>query len=167
VKRRESEHSRARARGTRGRSSRRESPEDKVLVKSMIALASDMHSIKDRVSALAQAAQQDKQVAHAQRTNKIDMAHPAGSYTQDLSSEVSEMRKELHKYKQEARADKQELRFEQSVPSNPVYQYHEPDHTTPLFGNGGKDCGTLCKLKELVKKTRKNISKELDAALEH
>jgi hypothetical protein len=48
-----------------------------------------------------------------------------------------------------------------------VYQYHEPDHTTPLFGNGGKDCGTLCKLKELVKKTRKNISKELDAALEH
>ena len=61
----------------------------------------------------------------------------------------------------------QELRFEQSVPSAPEVQYQEAGHTTALFGKGGSHCGTLCKLKQLVKKTRNNISKELDAALDN
>ena len=73
--------------------------------------------------------------------------------------------REAYREKKEARAAKQELRFEQSVPSAPAVEYSEPDHTTPLFGQGGRHCGTLCKLKGLVKQTRSNIAKELNAAM--
>ena len=56
-------------------------------------------------------------------------------------TQVRHLEKEMGKYKKEARAAKQELRFEQSIPSAPVYEHNEPGHTTPLFGNGGPDCG--------------------------
>ena len=57
------------------------------------------------------------------------------------STQVRHLEKEMGKYKKEARAAKQELQFEQSIPSAPVYEHNEPGHTTPLFGSGGPDCG--------------------------
>jgi len=52
----------------------------------------------------------------------------------------------MGKYKKEARAAKQELQFEQSIPSAPVYEQTEAGHTTPLFANGGPDCGAALSL---------------------
>jgi hypothetical protein len=37
--------------------------------------------------------------------------------------QVRHLEKEMAKYKKQARAEKQELSFEQSVPSQPAYQY--------------------------------------------
>eukprot|EP00802_Teleaulax_amphioxeia_P011205 Tamp_11235.p1 GENE.Tamp_11235~~Tamp_11235.p1 ORF type:complete len:644 (-),score=180.60 Tamp_11235:10-1896(-) len=169
IKARESE----RARGARGRTGvparRGQGGEEAILVSSMTQLAQDMHNINGRVNKLTSLVE-DKEAHKAtsrSHAHVVDMAHPAESHSQASSSEVRHLEKEMGKYKKEARAAKQELRFEQSIPSAPLYENHEPDHTTPLFGSGGRNCGTLCKLKQLVKKTRNNISKELDSALDN
>jgi len=159
IKRREARS----ARSSRGRSLGRAGGkgEEAVLVSSMTQLAQDMHNINGRVNKLTNLVEiKDKPKApHA-----VDMAHPAEDGGKS-SAEVKQLQAEMGKFKHEARAAKQELKFEQSIPSAPSYSHHEADHTTPLFGKGGRNCGTLCKLKQLVKKTRNNISKELDSAL--
>lgn len=165
IKRRET----ARVEGARGRTGAAAagatSGTEAVLINSMTQMAQDMHKIDGRVEKLTTIVESK----HAGTPHAIDMAHPAESRSrkQATSTEVRHLEKEMAKYKKQARAEKQELSFEQSVPSQPAYQYQEPDHTTPLFGQGGSNCGTLCKLKQLVKKTRNNISKELDSALDH
>jgi len=152
------------ARGSRGRVA--PAGEEQVLVSSMTQLAQDMHAINGRVNTLTSLVEKDDAAKAAPR-HPVDMAHPAETRGAADSSEVRHLEKQMGKYKKEARAAKQELHFEQSIPSAPAYQYQEPDHTTPLFGAGGRNCGTLCKLKQLVKKTRNNISKELDTALDN
>jgi len=156
-----------RVRASRGRSGARGGgkAEEAVLVSSMTQLAQDMHNINGRVSQLTTLVESKEAAPHTKHA--VDMAHPAESSKASSSStaEVRQLEAQMGKYKQEAHAAKQELNFEQSIPSAPSYQHYEPDHTTPLFGKGGRNCGTLCKLKQLVKKTRNNISKELDTAL--
>ena len=132
--------------------------DERVLVASMTKLAEDMHKINTRVNSLTQLVEKKEAPDGEHATKKRAQSGAA-------KAELAQMEAQVHKYKKEARAAKQELRFEQSVPSAPAVEYAEPDHTTPLFGQGGRHCGTLCKLKGLVKQTRSNIAKELNAAM--
>ena len=145
-------HQREAVRAGRGRG------DERVLVASMTKLAEDMHKINTRVNSLTQLVEKKEAPDGEHATKKRAQSGAA-------KAELAQMEAQVHKYKKEARAAKQELRFEQSVPSAPTVEYSEPDHTTPLFGQGGRHCGTLCKLKGLVKQTRSNIAKELNAAM--
>lgn len=71
------------------------------------------------------------------------MAHPAESRSRKeaSSAEVKHLEKEMARYKKKARAEKQELSFEQSVPSQPSYQV-EILKSRP-YSDLGKDAGAL------------------------
>ena len=96
----------------------------------------------------------DKLADSEKKAVKVVPAQPSDKE----EKEIKTMQKEMQKYKSKARSLEQELNYEQSVPM-PEYTQAEGDHTTPLFAKGSRSCGTLCKLKQLVKKTRRNISK--------
>ena len=75
-------------------------------------------------------------------------------------------RKKVAAYKKRIESVNKELAFEQSIPS-PEYAEggDEQGHTRP-FSAEKAHCGTLCKLKKLVIKTRGTISAELDKAMD-
>jgi len=126
--------------------------EEKLLMKSVLSLSHDMHKIDNKVDHLATVVESRRSKRHGERAEHHE------------SDEVRALKKRVKQAEQRARAEAKELSYEQSVPT-PEYHYAEKDHTTPLFAHGAKGCGTLCKLKELVGKTRSNISKELEAAM--
>eukprot|EP00960_Hanusia_phi_P052755 761634-Hanusia_phi.AAC.4 len=155
-----------------------ESAETRTLVKVVTSLAKDVSKVcrrrrRRRRRGRGERGAMDRGLTMIQINRKVDkLADSEKKPVQVVQAapsdkeekQIKTMQKEMEKYKKKAHSLEQELNYEQSVPM-PEYTQAEQDHTTPLFAHGARSCGTLCKLKKLVKKTRQNISKVVAAPL--
>lgn len=79
----------------------------------------------------------------------------------EIAGVKAEEAKKVAAYKHKIESVDKELAFEQAIPS----PQEEGEEGSASSSQAAEHCGTLCKLKKLVQKTRSSITKELDGAM--